>query len=334
MSKKKDKCVFNESWLVDERFSGWIKKINKWRAYCSCCAKDFDISNMGVSALVSHTGGKKHSEIATSRSSNAAGAFFAVPKATTSSTPTKPSTIQTISDMILPTTVLRAEILWALKVVNNHFSLRSCLGLNEIFKEMFPDSDIAKSFKLSKTKCGYVINYGLAPYFRDLLVEMISSSPFYVVSFDESMNKILQNEQMDIQVRFWDDKCKQVRTRYLTSIFLNRPNAKNLLLGLQESLKAFGQERFLQLSMDGPNTNWKVLDLLNKERSEKEYPCLVNIGSCGLHILHGAFKVGMESASEWSVSKILKAMWQLFHDSPARRETYTRVCESEEFSLR
>lgn len=76
---------------------------------------------------------------------------------------------------------------------------------------MFPDSDIAKSFKLSKTKCGYVINYGLAPYFRDLLVKMISSSPFYVVSFDESMNKILQNEQMDIQFRFWDDKCKQVR---------------------------------------------------------------------------------------------------------------------------
>ena len=80
MSKKKDKCFFNESWLVDERFSGWVKKINKWRAYCSYCAKDFDISNMGVSALVSHTGGKKHSEIANSRSSNAAGAFFCCAK--------------------------------------------------------------------------------------------------------------------------------------------------------------------------------------------------------------------------------------------------------------
>ena len=83
--------------------------------------------------------------------------------------------------MILPATVLAAEILCALKVANNQFSLRSCLGLSEIFKEMFPDSDIAKSSKLSKTKCGYVINYGLAPYFRDFLAKMISSSPFYVI---------------------------------------------------------------------------------------------------------------------------------------------------------
>ena len=93
MSKKKDKCVFNESWLVDERFSGWVKKINKWRAYCSYCAKDFDISNMGVSTLVSHTGGKKHSEISKFSKFKCCWCVFAVPKATTSSTPTKPNSL-------------------------------------------------------------------------------------------------------------------------------------------------------------------------------------------------------------------------------------------------
>ena len=27
MSKKKDKCIFNDSWLVDERFKEWIDKM-------------------------------------------------------------------------------------------------------------------------------------------------------------------------------------------------------------------------------------------------------------------------------------------------------------------
>lgn len=85
MSKKKDKCVFNECWLADERFSEWLKRVgaNKWRAYCSYCAKAFEISNTGVLALVSHTGDKKHSDIASARSLNAAESFF-VQKATSS----------------------------------------------------------------------------------------------------------------------------------------------------------------------------------------------------------------------------------------------------------
>ena len=63
MAKKKDKCVFNESWLTDKRFSPWLKRSRKQRAYCSFCSKDFDISDMGCSALTSHASGKKHSEI-------------------------------------------------------------------------------------------------------------------------------------------------------------------------------------------------------------------------------------------------------------------------------
>jgi len=198
---------------------------------------------------------------------------------------------------------------------------------------MFPDSNVAKTFQLSKIKCGYLINYGLAPYFRELLNKLVLPSSFFVISFDESMNKVLQNEQMDLQVRFWDDTLKQVRTRYLTSTFLKRPNAKNMLDCLLEALKVFPPEKFLQLSMDGPNVKWNVLELLQQERAKEERPEIVNIGSCGLHIVHGAFKTGIQT-SERNIVKILKAIWQIFHDSLARRETYIRICESDEFSLR
>ena len=70
--------------------------------------------------------------------------------------------------------------------------------------------------------------------------------------------------------------------------------------------------------MDGPSTNWNLLQLLQEDRKEKECPTIINIDSCGLHVLHGAYKVGIEAAG-WDVGKVLKSMWQLFHIFPARR---------------
>ena len=75
------------------------------------------------------------------------------------------------------------------KVASSHFSLRSCLGLNELFRSMFTDSKIVKPFQLNKTKCGYIMNFGLAPYFKDFLLKEIKASDCFRVSFDESMNK-------------------------------------------------------------------------------------------------------------------------------------------------
>ena len=84
--------------------------------------------------------------------------------------------------------------------------------MKEFFEAMFSGNEIAKSFKLSKTKCGYFINFGLAPYFKDLLVKEIKAANIFVVSFDESLNKVLQKEQMDVQVRYWNEAAKQVNT--------------------------------------------------------------------------------------------------------------------------
>ena len=99
---------------------------------------------------------------------------------------------------------------------------------------------------------------------------------------------------MDLQVRFWDNEKKKVCTRYRGSKFVQRPNAKNLCDVLISSLKDLSAERLIQLSMDGPSTNWYVLQLLNDDREEKGYPQIINVGSCGLHVMHGAFKAGME----------------------------------------
>ena len=99
------------------------------------------------------------------------------------------------------------------------------------------------------------------------------------------------------------------------------------------SLKNLLLERLLQLSMDGPNTNWSVLKLLHEDRCEKDYPNIIDIGSCSLHVVHGAFKSDIE-ATNLELKKIMKAIWKIFDDSSARRDIYVKICEVNGLPLR
>ena len=89
--------------------------------------------------------------------------------------------------------VLDAETRCYLKLIESHSSYRSCLDLSRLFRELFPE--IASKFKLSKTKSSYIISHGIALYHP-------LAAPFYSLSYDESLNTLLQNEQMDVQIRY------------------------------------------------------------------------------------------------------------------------------------
>ena len=60
---------------------------------------------------------------------------------------------------------------------------------------------------------------------------------------------------------------------------------------------------------------------------------LINIGSCGLHIVHNAFKAGFE-ATGWDVKSFLWALYTIFYETPARREDYTAITSSVVFPLK
>ena len=189
---------------------------------------------------------------------------------------------------------------------------------------MFSDSDIAKKFQMSKTKVSYVIIFGLADYFHNSLIALVKKSPFYPLLFGESLNKVLSKEQMDLQLRFYDDTVGEVLTRYLDSRFVYRPNAVNLCNEIIDAIKNLDQVKISMLGMDGPNVNWLIFDKLNGEREKHNHLSLYNIGSCGLHSIHGAFETGMISCG-WEINKIMKSMHKLFDKSPARRDLFISI---------
>jgi len=72
------------------------------------------------------------------------------------------------------------------------------------FYVMFPDRKIASKMELGKDKLKYVVNYGIAPFFVEELKKQVDESDWLAVSYDESLNKVTQESEMDLVLRFWD----------------------------------------------------------------------------------------------------------------------------------
>jgi len=92
------------------------------------------------------------------------------------------------STLAVATETLSAEVLWALRVCTSHQSYRSVNDIGKLFAQMFPDIVIATSFSMGESKCAYVIKFGLAPYFKHILLDRIKGNGNFVIMFDESLN--------------------------------------------------------------------------------------------------------------------------------------------------
>ena len=325
---------FSDLWLTIPEYNGWLRKKNDTTAICKYCCKDINVSNMGEQALKSHMKGQKHKDRTPSNSIISHLQPASSSKSETFILPT--STQTTIKSVLIKDSILHAEIRWVLKIIESKHSQHLCEGTCELFAAMFPDSEIAQNLKLGRTKCGYYINHGIAPHFLQLLYEEINASPYYIISFDERLNKSLQRGQMDILVRYWNVDTNITtniaQTRYLKSEFMGGAKAEQILKTFEDGITKQKPQEFLQISSAGRNVNLKFLKLFSEKRAFHELPPLVNIGTCGLHTIHGSMKAGAKK-SRWNIGKTMKAMWKILDESPARRDVYESITESNIYPL-
>ena len=108
---------------------------------------------------------------------------------------------------------VKAEIIWVLKCVASGYSNNSCRALQKIFSGMFTDSNIAKSITVGADKMRYVVNFGIAPVFKSILIDSVKEAAVFVALFDESLNEETQNFEMDILIGYFDDIENMVKVR-------------------------------------------------------------------------------------------------------------------------
>ena len=225
----------------------------------------------------------------------------------------------------------KAAIKYILHVVNQNQSLNSTDEVRELFKEMFTDSQIAQNLQIGKTKTKYVIDYGIYPYVLSLLNEMVETSPIdaMVILFDETLNKEQGKKQLDYHIRFWHGN--RVYTRYLDSEFMGKATHLDLLekfIGLDNNPKLPSLEKCIQISMDGPNVNIALKNKVNEVIMDFKYDHkLLDICTCGLHIVHNGFKISTQTSkrknpNSWQVGQFLQSLHTLFKDCSARVEEY------------
>ena len=146
----------------------------------------------------------------------------------TASTSSSGSSFSSIKGYFTVETVTDAQILWVLDVISNHYCQDSCRNKNKLFAARFKDNKIAQSFSCGSTKCGYVVNFGLASFFKSLLAEALNDASHCICCFDESYNSVIKKRQMDMHVPYWDNTANAVFKRYWSSELLDKASANDI----------------------------------------------------------------------------------------------------------
>ena len=347
MPKTSKKTYFDELWLKDEKFGLWLQQVPNDRTCfrCKLCTKVLKLSNMGIEAIKSHESNSKHRGLAAVAVATAPIQSFLQPSPLSIAPAGEPQShaLSSSTDLSITATSAasnlgvfnddtrtRAEILWVLKIIASNYSFNSAECVPLLLQAMFPDSEVAKNFSCSESKARYMATFGLAPYLLDVLMDKVKDDCF-VLLFDESLNKKVQQKQLDIYLRFWNGN--EVQSRYFTSIFMGHARAVDIEEDLKKAIESLQKANLLQLSMDGPNVNWKVFEDLQSEIQLENGKNLLNVGSCGLHVIHGAFRSAM-SETGWDIETLLTSAYRLFKDSPARREDFSSISTNHLFPLK
>ena len=102
-----------------------------------------------------------------------------------------------------------------------------------------------------------------------MILDTILKSPFMLVLYDESLNESIHKSEMDIHARYWNEGENRVTVRYWTSLFLGHTRCNDLVAAFRNGLNEL-EETNIQISVDGPNTNLKLLSEVQNERQKKK----------------------------------------------------------------
>lgn len=360
MSKK---CKLSESWFLKNDFdnlpiSRWLKRDpnSTSTVHCTICSSVIQCNMKGFQAVQQHMNTQKHktnvrvklvpsqlrisgtnsdqpTSIASSSTSlsRASSPSSISSESTSSSIPSVQTTAETSS---LPTMSLwdtrndsiKAEIIWTLKVVESHFSGRSCENIADIFRAMFPNNIVSDSFSLGKFKIAYMLTDCVGPHFRDMFLNDAKES-FFSLCFDETTNEASKKE-LQVGVRYYSEKTKRIQQHHLQTFFIEDSKAETINHFLKLSVKnanpCLRLDHILTLGRDGPNTNKKVFRLMSDEFKKETGKRLIELDSCNTHTVHNGFKKGLEVFGD-DVSDFAIQLFHFFDGEPLRLEEFKKI---------
>lgn len=281
---------YNRDWENNKETQGWLTadSASIFSAFCKYCGKSFKISGSGICQIRSHAKSTTHVRNANLRLNLGNQRPFQRDAAG--------NLMLQGGNFILTKeeTIMKAKILWALNCCYSDFSVQSNNNNNQLFPAMFSDSEISVNFKMSETKIKYLIQFGIAPYLRDCLIENCSKVPF-VFFFDETTTSQVK-KQFDAYIQYFSKKEEAIVNGYTHSLYLGHCTSEDLRTHLFEIFNTLKMDvaYLLQISMDGPNVNLSFHKKFEKDLLDNHNKKIINTGTCSFHKMHTAYVKGLE----------------------------------------
>lgn len=184
---------------------------------------------------------------------------------------------------------------------------------------MFHDSKIASNYRMSYTKCQYVIEFALKPFILEMLRDDFDNTPF-TFKFDETTTVQIK-KQYDGYVQYYSKKLQRITSHYCGSLFVGHCKAEQL----RNHFFEFGHylkwkiNYLLHLGMDGPKVNLKFENDLVAELKSVHNKTILNVLTCNLHPVHNAFAEGLKKSITFPYDKFAIDLHFSFKHSAARR---------------
>ena len=93
----------------------------------------------------------------------------------------------------------------------------------KVTEVLFPHNKIPEQLELGRTKLGYLLQFGLTPYYKEQLCSSLlpvtGFAPEFVSCFDEAFNHISNRKQIDAHVFYFYEEKQQVVRFYIGSHF-------------------------------------------------------------------------------------------------------------------
>ena len=185
-------CRYQSLWERDEKFGRWVRKSKKGSdyAFCTFCAKDIKIAGGGANDLSRHGDTMVH-------------------RRSTESTAVTPN-IATL--MAASTTMaikaIKSEVLFASFIAEHNIPMNVSDHAGKLFRAMFPDSDIAKSFCSGRTKTTQIIKGALSSYYTRPVIEAMRQGPFSLL-MDETTDNTAEKEAVLLNI-FFDNNLGRI----------------------------------------------------------------------------------------------------------------------------
>ncbi|CAF4651079.1 unnamed protein product [Rotaria sp. Silwood1] len=314
--------------------SRWLKQGKTVSTFlCTVCNEEKSCKNGGWSDVYKHSQRPKHLQCL--KDVIESGQLIVTKSSSSSSLQVNTSNERALT---LDEKVTRAEAYWAMATAKLGLSYNSSQYIQELFSQMFSDSNIVKEFSMKPRKLSYILSHGTGHYFTKIMLHDLMKAPGYTLIFDETIT-VSVRKQLDLHFRYWCERKQEIVVRYYKSIFLGHATAEILFRNMIDTLRADGIDikKILMLGRDNPNVNKTVEIMMDQEiRLEREKQSsstiksnigLIHIGSCPLHLIHNSFKIGMDGTN-WSIEEFLNNLGFWFSRSPSRREDYLKLAKN------